>query len=110
MHAPGDTVVVGLGQASFDYLGRLSSFPAEDEKAELDAIEGQCGGPASTALVTLSRFGIKTSFLGAISDDLSGTEIVKGLEQEDVDATFLKIRPGKRSICAPSSAMAIGTK
>jgi sulfofructose kinase len=97
MHTPAETVVVGLGQASFDYLGRLSSFPAEDEKAELAAIEGQCGGPASTALVTLSRLGIQTSFLGSISDDLSGTEIAKGLEQEGVDATFLKIRPGYTS-------------
>ncbi|MEW6669649.1 MAG: PfkB family carbohydrate kinase [Thermodesulfobacteriota bacterium] len=97
MHAPGESVVVGLGQASFDYLGRLSSFPAEDEKVELAAIEGQCGGPASTALVALTRLGIKTSFLGSISDDLSGTEILKGLEQEGVDATFLKVRPGYTS-------------
>lgn len=97
MHAPSETAVVGLGQASFDYLGRLPSFPAEDEKAELTAIEGQCGGPASTALVTLSRLGIKTSFLGSISDDPSGTEIVRGLSEEGVDATFLKIRPGHTS-------------
>jgi len=57
----------------------------------------QCGGPASTALVTLSRLGIKTSFLGSISDDTWGIEIVKGLREEDVDASFLKITPGYTS-------------
>lgn len=57
----------------------------------------QCGGPASTALVTLSRLGIQTSFLGSISDDHFGSEIVKGLKEEKVDSTFLKITPGHTS-------------
>ena len=97
MHAPGETAVVGLGQASYDSLGLLASFPAEDEKVELAAIEGQCGGPASTALVTLSRLGIRTSFLGAVGDDPAGREIVKGLDAEGVESGFLKIRPGHTS-------------
>jgi sulfofructose kinase len=100
MHAPGETAVVGLGQASYDSLGLLASFPAEDEKVELAAIERQCGGPASTALVTLSRLGIKTSFLGAVGDDPAGMEIVKGLDAEGVESGFLKIRPGYTSQCA----------
>ncbi|MBN2123292.1 MAG: sugar kinase [Deltaproteobacteria bacterium] len=97
LHATGESVVVGMGQASIDYLGRVSFFPAEDEKMELTDIEVQCGGPASTALVALSRLGVKTSFLGAVSDDLFGIEIVKGLKEEGVDAAFLKIRPGYTS-------------
>jgi ribokinase len=97
MHASGETVVVGLGQASYDSLGLLASFPAEDEKVELAAIEGQCGGPASTALVTLSRLGIRTSFLGAVGDDPAGREIAKGLDAEGVESSFLRIRPGHSS-------------
>jgi len=57
----------------------------------------QCGGPASTALVTLSRLGIRTSFLGSLSDDSRGIEIVKELKKEKVDSTFLKITPGYTS-------------
>ena len=67
--------VIGLGQASIDYLGRVKSFPEEDGKVELMDLHMQCGGPASTALVTLSRMGIQTSFLGSISDDGLGIEI-----------------------------------
>jgi len=89
--------VVGLGQASLDYLGRIPVFPVEDAKVELDDLQPQCGGPASTALVTLSRLGVKTSFLGSVSDDNMGMDIQNGLEAEGVDATFLKITPGYTS-------------
>ena len=86
--------VIGLGQASLDYLGRIPSYPQEDRKVELMDLYMQCGGPASTALVTLSRLGVSTSFLGSISDDPFGREILKGLKEESVDTTFLKITPG----------------
>ena len=86
--------VIGLGQACVDYLGRLNAFPYEDGKAELTDLHIQCGGPASTALVTLSRLGISTAFLGSISDDPIGTEIWRGLKQAHVDWSCIKIRPG----------------
>ena len=78
-------------------MGRLSVYPREDGKCELMDLHIQCGGPASTSLVTLSRLGIRTSFLGSISDDSRGIEIVKGLNNEKVDSTFLKITPGYTS-------------
>ncbi|MGD9039114.1 MAG: PfkB family carbohydrate kinase [Desulfobacteraceae bacterium] len=89
--------VVGLGQACIDYLGRVPSYPEEDGKVELMDLQMQCGGPASTALVTLSRMGIKTSFLGSVSDDAFGVEIIRGLTEEKVDHTFLKTTPGYTS-------------
>ena len=89
--------VVGLGQACLDYLARAPNYPSEDNKMELMDIHIQCGGPASTALVTLSRLGIATSFLGSISDDYFGVEIADGLKKERVDTSFLKITPGHTS-------------
>jgi len=89
-----DIEVVGLGQACIDYLGRVPSYPREDGKMELLDLRSQCGGPASTALVTLSRLGVKASFLGSISDDPTGVEILKGLRADRVDFSFLKITPG----------------
>ena len=86
--------VVGLGQACVDYLGRLDSYPEEDAKAELEELHMRCGGPASTALVTLSRLGVATSFLGSLSDDPFGTEIIGNLEKERVDISCLKVTPG----------------
>ncbi len=89
--------VVGLGQACVDYLGKIPAYPREDGKVELMDLHTQCGGPASTALVTLSRLGIRTAFLGSVSDDPFGIEIRKGLKEEKVDATFLRVTPGHTS-------------
>ena len=97
MVRPEDARVVGLGQACVDFLGRVPRFPKEDDKVELLDLHRQCGGPASTALVTLSRLGVACSFLGAISDDPFGADIVQGLKDEGVDASFLKVLPGYSS-------------
>jgi ribokinase len=86
--------VVGLGQASVDYLGRVPTFPNEDEKVELLDIQMQCGGPASTALVTLARLNVATAFIGSISNDPLGLEILSDLEKEGVDVGALKMTPG----------------
>ena len=89
--------VIGLGQACVDYLGRLNAFPYEDGKAELTDLHIQCGGPASTALVTLSRLGISASFLGSISDDPFGVKILNNLKSEKIDVSCLKSTPGYTS-------------
>ena len=86
--------VVGIGQACIDYLGTIDKYPPEDVKVELTNLQMQCGGPAATAMVTLSRLGIKTSFIGSISDDDFGKKILQGLHSEDIDTTHLKITPG----------------
>jgi len=54
--------VVGLGQACVDYVGRVPVYPVEDSKMELEGLFISCGGPAATALVTLARLGVPTSF------------------------------------------------
>ena len=64
---------------------------------ELLDLHRQCGGPASTALVTLSRLGVACSFLGSISDDPFGADILQGLREAGVDASCLKILPGYSS-------------
>jgi len=89
--------VIGLGQACVDCLGRLTAYPEEDGKAELIDLHIQSGGPAATALVTLSRLGIRTSFLGSLSDDAWGVTIIEGLKEENVDCSFLTITPGYTS-------------
>jgi len=89
--------VIGLGQACVDYLGTLNAFPHEDEKGEIRDLNIQCGGPASTALVTLSRLGVSTAFLGSISDDPFGAKILSNLKNEKIGVSSLKVTPGHTS-------------
>jgi sulfofructose kinase len=86
--------VVGLGQVCVDYVGRVPEYPLEDTKMEMEGFYTSCGGPAATALVTLSRLGVSTTLLSTVSDDPFGIRIAESLKQEGVDASRLKIVPG----------------
>ncbi|MFA5515674.1 MAG: PfkB family carbohydrate kinase [Desulfuromonadales bacterium] len=92
--------VVGLGQCSLDMLAELPCWPQPDSKIELDDLLIQGGGPVATALVTLSRLGISTAFLGRTGDDENGKRIRQGLLEERVDCTGLLADAGATSQCA----------
>src|SRR5574337_43704 len=92
--------VTGLGQCSLDYIALLKRFPREDTKEEALGLAIQGGGPVATALVALQRLGVKTSFIGIVSDDAVGAEIRKGLKEEGVDIRGLKIKKGGSSQAA----------
>lgn len=83
-----------MGQCSLDILGALDQYPDLDQKAELSSLLIQGGGPVATAMVTLARLGVATSFVGAVGDDDFGTKIRDGLLEEDVDCTGLVTMPG----------------
>lgn len=92
--------VVGLGQASIDYLGVISDYPAPDSKCELASLSIQGGGPAATAMATLTRLGRPAAFIGAVGDDDFGRYIVESLIQEGVDVSNLVVVPGGTSQAA----------
>ena len=83
--------VVGLGQCSLDILGSLAQYPPVDSKCDLDSVLMQGGGPVATALVTLARLGVTSSFVGCIGDDDFGRRICGGLEDEGVDCRHLQV-------------------
>lgn len=86
--------VAGLGQCSLDYIAAVDGFPAEDTKEEALSMTIQGGGPVATALVSLSRLGVRTFFMGSVSDDRAGEEIKRGLREEGVDTRGLKVKKG----------------
>ncbi|MBI5492502.1 MAG: sugar kinase [Deltaproteobacteria bacterium] len=92
--------VTGLGQCSLDHIAVLKRFPQEDTKEEALGLAMQGGGPVATALVALSRLGVKTSFIGMVSDDAIGAEIRRGLKAEGVDVKGLKVKKGGSSQAA----------
>jgi ribokinase len=92
-----DKIVAGLGQCSMDFIGVTDGFPDEDSKWETLPWEAHGGGPAATAMVALSRFGVRTRFMGVVSDDPAGKLIRDGFKAECVDASFIVERPGGSS-------------
>ncbi len=89
--------VAGLGQCSLDILGQVGCYPELDQKAELNSLLVQGGGPVATALVTLARLGVSVRMIGAVGDDDFGLKIRQGLLTEKVDCTHLVQVPGASS-------------
>lgn len=89
--------VVGLGQCCIDYLGAVKHYPDINEKEEVSDLTIQGGGPVATAMVTLSRLGASTSFIGKISDDYFGDLIKDGLISEFVNIDHIIVEKDKRS-------------
>ncbi len=89
--------VVGLGQCCVDYLGVVEKYPDINNKEEVSNFTVQGGGPVATALVTLSRLGVTTTFIGKISDDYFGCLIEDGLISESVNTDHVVVENGKRS-------------
>ena len=46
-----------IGQCALDYIGRIAGYPPADTKCEFHDLAVDGGGPASTALVALARWG-----------------------------------------------------
>lgn len=89
--------VFGLGQCSLDYVGTFDVYPAADSKQEFHGMIIQGGGPVATALVALSRWGLRCCFTGVIGDDGFGNAIRSSLEEEEVDVGGLLVRKGESS-------------
>lgn len=85
--------VVGLGQCSLDNLFIIDSFPSPDTKKEVIDWTTAGGGPAATALVSLSRLGVTCSFYGITGDDEAGDKIAESLKTEGIDISGLLTRP-----------------
>lgn len=87
---------VGCGYACIDFLGTVPRLPEINTKMDINSLVVQGGGPVATALVTLSRLGARTLFVGKLGDDDFGHQIVQGLKAEQV-AVEVRISPGGTS-------------
>lgn len=89
--------VFGLGQCSLDYIGRLGAYPPPGVKTEFSDLTVQGGGPVATALVALSRWGLRCAFSGVVGDDAFGRVILKSLKEEGIHTGGVAVRRGGAS-------------
>jgi ribokinase len=82
-------VVLGIGQCSLDYLALVNKYPRTNTKKEVLEWHEHGGGPVATALVALSRLGIRCRFYGVTGDDDAGIKIRDSLRQEGINVRKL---------------------
>jgi ribokinase len=88
---------IGIGLAVRDVSVLMDRYPQADEKIRAREIHEAGGGPVPTALVTLARFGRKTTLSALVGDDAVGRFILEGLSRENVDVGPVTVRPGYES-------------
>ena len=86
-------VVVGMGLNSVDFLSLVSRYPESNSKTEILRFERSGGGQVATALVALSRWGIKTKYIGKVGSDELGQISLESLQQEGVDVSSVTTEP-----------------
>jgi len=92
-----EPICVGLGICALDYIFFVDKYPHLDDKIDSQYFSRQGGGPVPNALCTLSRFGIKSSFVGKCGRDHDGTAIIEELKIFGVDTSHLTCDPDSRS-------------
>jgi sugar/nucleoside kinase (ribokinase family) len=86
--------VVGFGLNAVDHLCRIPRFPSFDSKMALDGYVCEPGGQVATALVALSRWGLRTAYLGSFGDDVLGVRSQHALRAEGVVIDGCLVREG----------------
>jgi sugar/nucleoside kinase (ribokinase family) len=85
--------VVGMGLNSVDFLCITPEFPKFNSKMKMLQFSRQGGGQVATALVALSRWGVKTKYIGKMGNEELGQFSLQSLREEGVDVSSVTIEP-----------------
>jgi sulfofructose kinase len=85
-------MVAGFGSAVLDVLMRTEKITLYGKNPVSHQII-QMGGVIPTALIVLSRLGVRTELYTIIGDDMLGTKLCSILSQENVDSTHVVKSP-----------------
>lgn len=92
--------VVGVGLNAVDFLCVVPHLPAFDTKLKMSRFHLAGGGQVATALVALSRWGLKCAYAGKVGGDELGQFTLRELAREGVDTRSVKVARGSASQCA----------
>jgi sulfofructose kinase len=85
--------VVGMGLNSVDFLSLVPEFPTLNSKMKILRFSKQGGGQVATAMAALSRWGVKTKYVGKVGADELGQFSLHSIRQEGVDVSSVTTEP-----------------
>jgi len=88
---------IGLGISPADYICLLDHYPHADEKMHAQAFSKQGGGPISTAMAALGRWGLRAALISNAGQDHDGQFVVSDLQGHGVDTRFVRLLRGART-------------
>ncbi len=82
-----------MGLNSVDFLCVVPEFPASNSKMKMLQFSKQGGGQVATAMVALSRWGVRTKYIGKVGEDELGRFSLHSIRQEGVDVSSVTMEP-----------------
>ncbi|MBR1920015.1 MAG: carbohydrate kinase family protein [Spirochaetales bacterium] len=86
--------MIAVGHLCADNVCVVDGFPQENTSKHIEKVDRQAGGGASQAAVAFSRLGGRSGYVGIVGSDMTGTYLLEGLKDENVDTTFMERREG----------------
>ena len=99
--------IVGIGANVYDTLITLPEFPAEDTKMRANSTCVSGGGPCATGLVTASKLGGSSAFIGVLSDENAGKFLLEDMKKYGMTDEYVDVKKGYSSF---SSYILLNTK
>src|SRR3989440_4087759 len=85
---------VGFGLNAVDHLIVVPEYPAFDTKTRFQEYEKSAGGQTASAMVALTRLGLKTAYAGRFGSDEGGRFGLLSLEYEGVNLDYAETIDG----------------
>jgi ribokinase len=82
--------ILGLGEIVKDWVSMVPWFPKPDEKIDAELEEYFGGGVTANYVVSTTRLGIPSAFIGAVGDDDAGQFLLDDLKKEGVNTRYVK--------------------
>lgn len=82
--------IVCVGLACLDYLFKVRTLPAAGGKYFAESYAAAAGGPAAVAALTIAALGHRSIFIGRLGDDQVGDDIIRHLNERDVETTHIR--------------------
>ncbi|MCG8515647.1 MAG: carbohydrate kinase family protein [Halanaerobiales bacterium] len=89
--------VVALSAASIDIVLKVDHLPGNDQKVVGTHIGDIPGGTIANFACAISRFGLKTGWIGQVGDDREGQLLLEDFIRFNVDTKYVTIEPGKKT-------------
>lgn len=100
MRATEEVHVVVVGSSNFDMVVKASRLPKEGESMLATDLKFFPGGKGSNQAVGVARLGARTTFIGSVGQDMIGDFLIRGLESNSIDTTYVKRDPQRTTGCA----------
>jgi sulfofructose kinase len=87
----------GFGITTLDYICIVEKLASYQKNTTIKDVKFFGGGVVSTALAALNRLGGNSSLIALLGDDWIGSEVLKGLKEENIDCSGVGIEKDQLS-------------